>query len=82
MPFGRPEANVVSAAVTRSLPARVARKWKVLPFRVLSGRLFVLGPELPSAAMTRELSRFSSLELQYQLVTPDDFEELAARYLP
>ncbi len=82
MPFGRPEANVVSAAVTRSLPARLARKWKVLPFRVLSGQLYVLGPELPSDAMTRELSRFSSLELQYQLVTPDDFEELAARYLP
>lgn len=82
MPFGRPEPQAVSPAVTRTLPAHVARKWKVLPFRVLSGRLLVLGPELPSDAMTRELSRFSSLELQYQLVTPADFEELARQYLP
>jgi bacteriophage N4 adsorption protein B len=82
MPFGRPVPDAVSRAVTRTLPAEVARKWRVLPFRVASGRLFVLGPEPPCDEATRELSRFSSLELQFHLVTPSDFEEIASQYLP
>jgi len=82
MPFGRPAPEAVSPAVTRTLPAHMARKWKVLPFRVRAGRLFVLGPELPTDEMTRELSRFCSLEIDFQLVTPSDYEELAREYLP
>lgn len=80
LPLGKPAA--ISLPATRSLPAAVARKWKVLPFRVAEGHLFVAGSELPSEEMHDELRRFSSLELRFHLVTPAEFEELEREYLP
>lgn len=72
----------IAVPVTRALPASVSRKWRVLPFKVDSGRLWVAGPELPSDEMTRDLSRFSRLEIEFHLVTPTDFERLERDYLP
>jgi len=79
LPLGRP-VEVVRRA-TRALPPAVSRKWHVLPFRVLAGKLWVAGPELPSDEMTDELQRYSRLELRYYLVTPTDFRRLAEEYL-
>ena len=41
-PIGRPEPSSVSVAVTRALPAAMARKWRVLPFRI-AGRRVIYG---------------------------------------
>lgn len=81
LPFGRPEAALVSLAVTRSLPAAVARKWHVLPFRIAGGELYLAGSELPGDEMQKDVRRFSSLEIRFQLVTPTQFEEMAGIYL-
>ena len=43
VPFGKPEREVISRPVTRSLPAEVAKRWKVLPYKVAAGHLFVAG---------------------------------------
>jgi hypothetical protein len=64
------------------LPAAVARKWRVLPFRVERGELFLAGTELPSDAMTRDLRRFSRLTIRYTLVTRGEYERMAREYLP
>ena len=64
------------------LPAGVSRKWKVLGFKVVSGQLFVAGPDVPCDEMNADLRRFSSLEIRFHLVTPTEFEELAQEYLP
>jgi adsorption protein B len=80
LPLGKPE--LVSARATRSIPAAVARKWGVLPFKIAAGHLHIAGSEPPSDAMQEELRRFSSLEIRFQLVTPSDFAELAEQYLP
>jgi hypothetical protein len=53
VPAGRLEPWVISTNVARSLPRRVVRDWKVLPFRISSGNLFLASPEIP----TDELSR-------------------------
>jgi hypothetical protein len=82
VPFGRPEPDVISRPVTRSLPAEVVKRLKVLPYKVAAGHLFVAGSELPSDAMHDELRKFSSLEIRFHLVTPTEFEELAHEYLP
>ncbi len=82
LPVGMPETSAVSRDVTRSLPAAVSRKWRVLPFRIAAGELYVAGAELPSDEMQGEIRRFSSLEIRFHLVTPADYEELAGRYLP
>jgi hypothetical protein len=81
LPFGLPGPQIASHA-TRALPASIARKWKVLPFRVASGELFLAGPELPSDEMAAELRSFSRLSIRYHLVTPEEFERMAKAYLP
>jgi adsorption protein B len=80
LPAGKP--SEVSASVTRSFPAAVARRWKVLPFKIVAGSLHVAGSEPPSDEMQEELRAFSSLEIRFQLVTPTEFAELAKEYLP
>ncbi len=82
VPFGKPEPAVISRPITRSLPAEIVKRWKVLPYKVAAGHLFVAGSELPSNEMHDALRKFSSLEIRFHLVTPTEFEELAHEYLP
>lgn len=72
----------LSRAATRCLPARVSRRWQVLPFHVASGKMFIAGPELPSEEMQCELQKHTALEISFQLVTPTAFARLAREYLP
>jgi bacteriophage N4 adsorption protein B len=81
LPLGKPEPETVSLSVTRSIPAAVARRWRVLPFRIAGGELHVAGSELPGEQMHRDIRHFSSLEIRFHLVTPTEFEELAEAYL-
>ena len=78
LPRGQPERDEVSVAVTRALPAALARKWRVLPYRVAAGELHLAGANLPEKEMREEIGQFTSLEIRVQLVTPSEFEELAA----
>jgi adsorption protein B len=80
VPFERLDPGQVPRAVTRSLPPALAQKWKVLPFKVEPGKLFVAGPELPSDEMQQELRRFTRLEIRFQLITPSNLEELAQAF--
>ena len=81
LPLAAPDASEISEPATRAVPAEVLRRWRVLPFRVVAGQLFVAGPELPSDEMTQDLQRFAKMEVRFHLVTPTDFEELARVYL-
>jgi adsorption protein B len=81
IPFGKPDPDLVSTSITRSLPAALSRKWKVLPFRIAAGELYVAGSDLPGEEMQNEIRRFSTLELRFHLVTPTEYEELAQQYL-
>ncbi len=81
LPLGPPEPEEVSEATTRTLPAAIAKKWRVLPFRVAAGELFVAASELPGDEMQRDLRRFSSLEIRFHLITPTEFHQLVERYL-
>jgi adsorption protein B len=71
----------IPSAVARTLPVRVIRDWRVLPFRIAQGSLFLASPELPSLAMSAELRRFTSLEIRFHLVTPARFRTLARALL-
>lgn len=85
MQQGLPIAQVaplqVSPAVAHALPERVVRDWKVLPFRVAEGNLFLASPEVPGAETARVLRSFTSLELKFHLVTPAAFESLVTALL-
>ena len=80
LPLGPPNSEI-SAAAMRTVPSDVSRRWRVLPFQISEGELLVAGPELPCAEMTEELARFSRLEVRFHLLTPTEFDELAAKYL-
>ena len=77
LPSGRLEPWVINATIARALPRRVVREWRVLPFRIASGNMFLASPEIPSDDLTRALRGFTRLSLRFHLVTPQNFEELA-----
>jgi len=81
LPLGKPDENIVSIPVTRTLPSAVSRRWHAPPFRISAGELYLAGSELPDEEMQKEIRLFSSLELRFQLVTPSEFDELARQYL-
>ena len=70
LPRARIEMEGVPPQIARALPERTAREWKVLPFQVADGSLFLAGPEIPSEDMNRALRGFTALELKFHLVTP------------
>jgi hypothetical protein len=72
----------VDRLATRILPAEVARRWSALPFRVKTGQLHVAVADIPPPGLTKELARFSSLEIRYRLVRPAEFARLEREYLP
>ncbi len=71
----------VDPPVARLLPRRLVRKWKVLPFQIASGSLFLASPEVPTDEMTRAVRGFTSLTLRFHLVTPANFENLVRQLL-
>ena len=82
LPAGKPHTDVISPEVTRAIPADLARRWKVLPFRVVAGQLYVASQELPTEQMVSEVREFWPLEMRFHLVNPRAFKELSDEYLP
>jgi adsorption protein B len=82
LPIAAVGLAAISRHVARTIPAGVARKWKVIPLRVDEGRLLVAGPDLPCGEMKEELRRHCSLEIRFQLITPADFSTLKREFLP
>jgi adsorption protein B len=77
IPFQKLDPEQVPIWVARGLPASEARRWKILPFKVSAGRLFVAGAELPTEDMRRALRKHTALDLQFQLITPTNLHRLA-----
>ncbi|HYZ82784.1 MAG TPA: hypothetical protein VE621_00195, partial [Bryobacteraceae bacterium] len=67
--------------IARALPASVAREWRVLPFKVAQGQLFLAAPEPPTDELHREIRKFTKLEIRFQLVTPGNYAQLATKLL-
>jgi adsorption protein B len=81
LPQSSIDAADVPPWVARALPAAVASRHKLVPFKVEVGRLFVAGPELPNAEVRREVERYTSLELEFHLVTPSSYRRLTEELL-
>jgi Type II secretion system (T2SS), protein E, N-terminal domain len=82
IPLGLPEAAEVNSLITRMVPAGMARRWKIIPYRVAAGELHVLTTDLPSAEAVEEITGACKLGLRFRLVRPAEFENLARKYLP
>ena len=71
----------VPREVARALPKQVVRQWRVLPFQVSEGALFIVSPDVPTEETTAALRSFTALEIRFHLVTPTKFEELTRAFL-
>jgi adsorption protein B len=81
LPLASIEPHKVPSRVAQALPKEVARELKVVPFQITEGALFLAGPEFPTAHMNSMLRGFTSLELRFHLVTPQQFENLSRALL-
>jgi hypothetical protein len=76
LPVAHVEAQQIPLRVARALPERVAREWRVLPFKVVDGSLLLASPELPTPVMADAIRPFTALEIRFHLVTPSEYEQL------
>jgi bacteriophage N4 adsorption protein B len=81
VPLGRLDARSIPRRVSRALPAHFVRQWRVLPFRVEQGDLFLAGPQLPNGEFQKALRKLTRLGVRFQLVTPSNFEKLREELL-
>ena len=76
IPLGAPDDREVNRMASRMLPAEMARRWRVQPYRVDMGQLHLVTTEVPSDEMVRELAGASALDLRFRLTPPQEFEKL------
>ncbi len=76
LPLARIDPAGVRRETARALPLHVVERWKVLPCRINEGRLLLATPQEPPPGADAELSRFTSLQICFQIVSPEDFERL------
>ena len=80
-----PQSSILAAdvplSVARALPLAVATRHQLVAFKIEVGRLFVAGPELPTPEVRKDVERYTSLELEFRLVTPSEYRGLAEALL-
>lgn len=81
LPFSHLDPRRIRPGVARAFPAHVLDTWRVLPFQVAGGFLFLASAEPPAPELTRELARFTKLTLRFQLVTASNLERLRGELL-
>jgi adsorption protein B len=81
LPVAHIQVETVPKPVAWSLPEHVVRRWRILPFRVADRALHLASPDAPSAELAAALGEFTTLEPRFHLVTPPEFDRLAAALL-
>jgi hypothetical protein len=81
LPLAAVDAGQVRREAARALPLHFARRWKVLPFKVAEGSLFLATPVPPSEDLREDLKRFTRLEVRYQLVSKQNYQSLLSELL-
>lgn len=76
IPLTRIESRRIRRRVARALPRHVMERWRVVPFQVSGGHLFVASPDPPGKPLLEQLQRFTRLALRFHLITPANFERL------
>jgi bacteriophage N4 adsorption protein B len=73
---GRVDPRYVKRRVLRSLPVHIQKRFGVVPWSVESGRLLIAGTQVPPSTLFAELATLTSLPIEFQLVTRQNYEEL------
>ena len=78
LPVATVSAPSVRVVIARALPAEVAQRCRVIPFKVESGCLFLATPDVPTEETHAMLRPFTNLDLRFQLMKPAKYRELAS----
>lgn len=81
LPVVCPAPDQVRSAVARSLPLRILKHWRVLPFDVEDGKLLIAGVDPPGPEMLGDLQRFTPLDIRYHLMPESRALKLASQLL-
>ncbi len=81
LPVTHIDTTPVRRRIAHALPEPVAREWRVLPFKVAEGTLYLASPDLPTAALTAAMRPFTALEIRFHLLPPSEYEKLAEALL-
>jgi type IV pilus assembly protein PilB len=73
---GRVDPEKLKPQVVRSLPRHLTKRFGVLPVSVNDGRMLVASANVPTPNLFVELKQFTTLEVDFQLVTRSNFEEI------
>jgi adsorption protein B len=76
VPASPVDAQKVKQRVARCLPANVERRFGLVPVDMQAGRLVVAGRRVPALGVLEELKDFTSLPVDFHLVTRRNYEEL------
>ncbi len=81
VPFAPLSGGRIRTGVARALPGPVARRCRVVPFRVDGGKLYLAGPEYPSDETMEHLRSFTRLRIEFHYITPGNYARLSAELL-
>jgi adsorption protein B len=70
------DANAVRKGVRRTLPAKLARRFGIVPVDVQAGRLIIAGSRIPAPGALETITGFTSLAVDFQLITRRNHAEL------
>lgn len=73
--------GAVRRDLARSIPARMSRRFLVMPFALVDGELRVASPGVPPEEWRSELRKHMSLNLRVVLVTARNFQQLCDEFL-
>ncbi len=76
LPWADVDVSQVKHSVVRSLPVRIEKEFKVLPFRVWEGRLHLAAMRVPEEKVLQTIGKLTRLQLKFQLVTRVNYAQL------
>jgi adsorption protein B len=76
LPIGRFDRDAVKRGVRMSLPAHIEARFGIVPVDMRGGRLIVAGKQVPTPDALQVVQSFTSLGVDFQLVTRQNYSEL------
>lgn len=71
----------INPQAARALPKHLLKRWRLLPYRIAEGGLYVASTEPANEQMQQALQGFTRLEIRLHLISPDEFDRLTAPWL-
>ena len=81
LPITRVRSWEVRPNVARSLPKHIVEQWKVVPFHIEEGSIFLASPQIPSDEMAAQIATFTRLEVRFHLMPHLEFQSLTSALL-